>query len=86
MAEYRLTFARSAARELEKFDPPVARRILAAIEKLSHAPRPPGCIKLTGSLNDWRIRIGDWRVIYSVSDKDSVVDIVAVRHRGDAYR
>ena len=45
-----------------------------------------GCVKLTGSQNDWRIRIGDWRVIYSIIDKSGVVDIVAIRHRSDAYR
>lgn len=86
MAEYRLTFARSARRELERLDPPIARRVLKAIEKLSYTPRPVGCIKLTGSVDEWRIRIGDWRVIYVVLDGDGVVDVVAVRHRSDAYR
>jgi mRNA interferase RelE/StbE len=83
VADYRLTFARSARQELERLDPPISRRVLAAIEKLQ---KPSGCIKLTGSRNDWRIRIGDWRVIYSVLDTDKVVDVVAIRHRSDAYR
>jgi mRNA interferase RelE/StbE len=86
MADYRITFARSARKELENLDPPVAERILAAIEKLAKSPRPPGCVKLAGSQNDWRIRIGDWRVIYSIIDKSGVVDIAAIRHRSDAYR
>jgi mRNA interferase RelE/StbE len=86
MGEYRLTFARSARKELEQLDPQIARRVLAAIQKLETVPRPAGCVKLTGSRNDWRIRIGDWRVIYSVFDEDSIVDIVAIRHRSDAYR
>lgn len=86
MPEYVITFARSAGKELDKLDPPIARRVLKAIEKLAGQPRPVGCIKLTGSGNDWRIRIADWRVIYTIDDQNSSVDIVAVRHRSDAYR
>jgi mRNA interferase RelE/StbE len=86
MPEFRITFARSAARDLDRLDPPIAWRILSVIERLSHDPRPPRCVKLTGSQNDWRIRIGDWRVIYTVNDAIGKVDIVAVGHRGDIYR
>jgi len=86
MSEYRVTFARSAGKDLDRLDPPIARRVLSAIEKLAIAPRPPGCVKLAGSKSDWRIRIGDWRVIYIIDDAAAVVDIVAVRHRSEAYR
>ena len=86
MPEYRVTFARSAGRELSRLDPPVARRVLAAIEKPAANPRPSGCIKLTGGGDNWRIRIGTWRVIYTVSDPKKMVDVVAIRHRSDAYR
>jgi len=86
MSEYRITFARSAGRELDKLDPPIARRVLAVIEKLTQNPRPAGCVKLTGSQNDWRIRISDWRVIFTIDDAKRVVDISAIRHRSDAYR
>ena len=86
MAEYAITFARSARRELEKIDPSLARRILITIEELSNEPRPPGCRKLQGSTNLWRVRIGDYRVVYSVDDRHRVIDITAVRHRREAYR
>jgi mRNA interferase RelE/StbE len=86
MAEFRLTFARSAAKELERLDPPIARRVMPAIQKLVHDPRPPGSVKLRGSQNEWRIRVGDWRVVYTVDDKLRMVDIVAIRHRSDIYR
>ena len=86
MPEYRITFARSAGKELQKLDPPIARRIFKAIEKLAAYPRPTGCVKLTGSQNEWRIRIGDWRVIYTIDDAARAVDIAAIRHRSDAYR
>ncbi len=49
-------------------------------------PRPPGVAKLEGATDLWRIRVGDWRVVYRVSDRDRLVDVVAVRHRRDVYR
>ena len=85
MAEYRITFARSARHELEVLDPSVIRRILPKIESLSTHPRPHGSRKLTGEKNLWRIRIGDYRVIYSILDKERRIDITAVRHRREAY-
>ena len=86
MPEYSILFARSARKELQALDPTVANRVIRRIESLAATPRPPGCKKLEGSDNLWRIRIGDWRVIYSVDDRKRVVDISAVRHRRDAYR
>ena len=86
MADYRITFARSAEKELQRLDPPIARRVLIAIEKLASDPRPTGCIKLTGSQNEWRIRVGHWRILYTIDDRANIVDIAAIRHRSDAYR
>ncbi|MDP2627977.1 MAG: type II toxin-antitoxin system RelE/ParE family toxin [Candidatus Rokubacteria bacterium] len=86
MAEYRVVFARSARRELERLEMSVARRIISRIEALATDPRPPGCVKLQGAADLWRIRIGDYRVVYSVDGNARVVDIRVVRHRSDAYR
>ena len=86
MAEYRVVFARSARRELERLEMSVARRIISRIEALATDPRPPGCVKLQGAADLWRIRIGDYRVVYSVDDNARIVDIRVVRHRSDAYR
>ena len=86
MAEYRVTFARSAGKELEDLDRKLAMRILQRIEGLATQPRPPGVRKLRGAVSLWRLRVGDYRVIYSVDDSILVVDIIAVRHRSDAYR
>jgi mRNA interferase RelE/StbE len=85
-AGYAITFARSARKELEKLDAPLVGRILPLIQSLAQNPRPPGCRKLSGVQNLWRIRIGDYRVVYHIYDSDKVVDIVAVRHRREAYR
>ena len=86
MADYTVVFARSARKELQSLDPQVARRILKNIEALVGEPRPSGVVKLEGAHDLWRIRVGDWRVIYRVSDPEKLVDVIAVRHRRDAYR
>ena len=61
-------------------------RIFPKIEALAKEPRPKGCRKLRGEKNLWRIRVGDYRVIYAVHDDKEVVDIIAVRHRRAAYQ
>ena len=86
MPNYDILFARSARKELEALSPPDQRRVFRRIERLSQEPRPPGCRKLEGAEDLWRIRIGDHRDIYAIDDTRRVVDIVAVRHRSDAYR
>jgi mRNA interferase RelE/StbE len=85
MAEYAITFARSARRELEALEAKVVARIFQRIEALGEEPRPSGCKKLVGSKSLWRIRIGDYRVVYAIYDDKQFVDIVAVRHRKDVY-
>ena len=86
MSEYSITFARSARRELQRLPSSVAKRILERIEALTETPRPRGCRKLRGSGDLWRIRIGDYRVVYEVDDERTLIDINVVRHRSEAYR
>jgi mRNA interferase RelE/StbE len=86
VAEYAVVFARSARRELEGLEATVARRIISRVEALASEPRPHGCVKLQGAADLWRIRIGDYRVVYAIDDNAHVVDIRIVRHRSDAYR
>lgn len=86
MAEYAITFARSARKELERLDPALIGTVFHKIEKLGSAPRPPGCKKLHGSASLWRIRVGDYRVIYEIDDRALTIDVTTVRHRRDAYR
>jgi mRNA interferase RelE/StbE len=85
VTEYTITFARSARRELEALDARLVQRIVAAIDALAREPRPRGCRKLRGESNLWRIRIGEYRVVYAVYDARRLVDIIAVRHRSKAY-
>jgi mRNA interferase RelE/StbE len=83
---YAITFARSARRELEALEANRVRRIWSRIEALATEPRPAGSRKLQGGQHHWRIRVGDYRVVYTVDDRARVVDVVAVRHRKDVYR
>ena len=69
MPDYTVVFARSARKELQNLDPQVARRILKAIEALVANPRPSGVVKLEGASDLWRIRVGEWRVVYRISEE-----------------
>ena len=86
MPEYTVVFARSARKELQALDRTIAGRILKRIEALRLEPRPSGCKKLEGTDDLWRIRIGDWRVVYSVDDARTLVEVSVIRHRREAYR
>ena len=86
MPDLSITFARPARKELESLSANLVGRIFPKIEALAQNPRPPGCRKIQGSEGLWRIRVGAYRVIYRISEEESVIDIVAVRHRSQAYR
>lgn len=86
MADYSISFARSARKELERLSDDVAERILVKIESLAGNPRPVGVIKLHGQKNLWRMRVGDYRVVYSIDDFSKAVDVSVIRHRRDVYR
>ena len=85
MASYELLIKRSAAKELEALPTPYRRRIAAKISHLSTEPRPVGAEKLSGE-DKYRVRQGDYRVLYEVDDRAKTVTIVRIGHRGDVYR
>jgi mRNA interferase RelE/StbE len=86
MLQYEIVFARSARKELERMDPRLAQRIVGHIEALAKQPRPPGCSKLQGAADLWRIRVGVYRVVYRIDDQARLVDVSIIRHRKDVYR
>lgn len=83
---YRVQVAPAAQRQLRKLDPPARRRMLAAIELLSDEPRPSGAKKLVGGAGEWRVRTGDYRIVYEIQDAVLLVLVLAVGHRRDIYR
>ena len=86
MSKYLITFARSARKELQTLDGKLVNRIFPKIENLSIEPRPAGCRKLAGNKHLWRLRVGDYRIVYSIDDDKNLVDIIAVHDRKDAYK
>ncbi|KJL30081.1 type II toxin-antitoxin system RelE family toxin [Microbacterium oxydans] len=85
MTRYRVEFTAAAAEEIRKLDPQIRRRILAGVSELEREPRPHGVRKLAGYDNAWRVRIGDYRVLYEVIDDQVLVTVVRVAHRRDVY-
>ena len=83
---YTVEFERSAKKELDRLDGPVRARVLRKIAALVDDPRPPGVTRLVGADDLWRIRIGDYRVIYTIEDDRLVVVVVWVASRGKVYR
>lgn len=83
---YRVEVQAEAAKQLRKLDPPVRRRVLTVLNKLAANPRPHGCVQLTGYPGLWRVRSGDYRIVYTVEDDALLVAVVRVAHRGEVYR
>jgi mRNA interferase RelE/StbE len=82
---YTIAFAESALKDLIKLPNQTVAKIDLAISKLASNPRPAGCKKLKGYSDLYRIRIGDYRVIYSIQDKIVLVKILEIGHRRDIY-
>lgn len=83
---YRIELTAAAIRQLSKLDPQARQRVVAAIDRLAVRPRPSGVKALTGHPGLLRIRIGDYRVVYTVRDGQLVVVVIAVAHRREVYR
>jgi mRNA interferase RelE/StbE len=86
VADYTITFSRSARKELEGLDAKIVKQIFPKIEALAERPRPLMSRKIQGEKYLWRIRVGNYRVIYAVHDNECTIDIIAVRHRREAYK
>ncbi|MCD4823547.1 MAG: type II toxin-antitoxin system RelE/ParE family toxin [Phycisphaerae bacterium] len=83
---YRIEIKKSAAKELAALAKRDQRRIAAVISALADNPRPPGGRKLTGTEDAYRVRVGDYRIVYQIVDAAVVVYIIRIGHRKDIYR
>ena len=86
MGDYSIQFVRLARKELESLPDQFMDRVLNKIEALVKNPRPSGVVKLHGQSNLWRLRVGDYRVVYSIDDNVKKIEITVIRHRRDVYR
>ncbi|HEX8723713.1 MAG TPA: type II toxin-antitoxin system RelE/ParE family toxin [Pyrinomonadaceae bacterium] len=82
---YTVVITRGAGRDLDRLDRAVLTRVAREIDALATEPRPAGCRKLVNQVSLWRVRVGDWRVLYEIDDAARAVRVVAVRHRSKAY-
>jgi len=83
---YSIRFKKSAEKEIEKLPVSVVKRIIPAIDDLALNPRPKGSKKLESKEEIWRIRIGDYRVLYSIEDVIKIIEIRHIGHRKDIYK
>ena len=86
MNEYQIKFKSSAAKEFIKLPSHIKERIREAVNQLTENPRPSGVVKLKGDERLFRIRIGDYRIVYEIDDSAKLVRVTRVRHRKDVYR
>ena len=86
MAPYQLEVKQKAAKELARVRPDIGRRLLQSIEYLASNPRPRQSHKLSESENSYRLRVGNYRVLYQIDDEAKLVTIFKVGHRRKVYR
>lgn len=82
---YHVEVAAAAVRQLRKLNRSAQRRVQAAIELLAAEPRPNGAKKLVGGDGEWRVRTGDYRIVYEIHDNVLIVLVIAVGHRREIY-
>jgi mRNA interferase RelE/StbE len=85
-AGYRVEIARRALKAIQALPKKEQQRVRAAIELLADSPRPPGCVALKGESSAYRVRVGDYRIVYEVHDRRLLIQVVRVGHRRQVYR
>ena len=83
---YRVKLTATAQKQRKQMPPQIRARIDAALVGLKTDPRPTGVVKLSGSKNDWRIRVGDYRILYEIDDNEEVITVWRIAHRREAYQ
>lgn len=83
---YIISIEPAALRSMQRLEPDVRQRIASAIDELAAEPRPPGVRKLKGSTNAYRLRVRDYRILYTITDRVLCIVVVKVGHRRDVYR
>jgi mRNA interferase RelE/StbE len=83
---YRIEITKTAKRELRALPANVAKRVDVRVASLAEDPRPVGVRKIVGAEDLYRVRVGDYRIVYEIQDATVLITIIRVRHRGDVYR
>jgi mRNA interferase RelE/StbE len=85
VVEYSIEIGQSAQKELDALDDALFNRVDRKILVLADNPRPPGCKKLKGYKDQWRVRVGDWRIVYIIDDTAKLVRVARIAHRREVY-
>jgi len=85
VGNYTVELKPPARKELEALPDDLLARVVHKLESLAGNPRPTGCRKLRGYKDQWRVRVGDWRVIYIIDDKAKLVSVTRIGHRREVY-
>ncbi|TAN43519.1 MAG: type II toxin-antitoxin system RelE/ParE family toxin [Nitrospirae bacterium] len=83
---FELHIERHAEKDLNKLEKSLFIQIVQKIKELASNPHPQGSKKITGSQNDWRLCVGDYRILYEIDNKEKMIIIMRVKHRREAYR
>ena len=82
----RVIVSPAAERDIGRLSADITERVIAVLRTLRNDPRPPGCLPLRDyHPPTWRIRVGDWRILYEIDDEAHVITVTGVRHRSRAY-
>jgi mRNA interferase RelE/StbE len=85
VSSYQIKFKSSAVKELKNSPSQIQKRISIKIEELRQNPRPSGVVKLTGDDKLYRVRVGNYRIVFSIDDTERIIRITRIRHRRDVY-
>jgi len=85
VGSYRVALTAIAEKELHRLSAKLVAGIVPRPEHLAAAPRPPGCRKLKGGDKEWRIRVGDYRIVCEIDDRARTVEVTRIAHRRDVY-
>lgn len=83
---YAIYFGPGVERDMSRLPRGILVRVDRAITALADTPRPAGCKKLVGQVNLYRVRVGDWRIVYEIDDAQRIVIVAIVGHRREVYR
>jgi mRNA interferase RelE/StbE len=83
---YRVRISPDADKQLARLDGPVRARVVQRIDQLAENPRPSGCKKLKGDDDLWRVRVGDYRIVFSIHNDLLLVLVIRIAHRREVYR
>ena len=82
---YEVIINNSAQKDIRKLPTQEVKKIVPAIRSLAHDPRPSGCKKLVTTKNTYRVRVGNYRILYCIEDQIRIVEVSAIKHRREAY-